>query len=264
MNGKVFTFFGLSHMPFTKKLDIKNIYKNSTINDAYACLAYGIYDEDIILFTGPAGSGKSVVLRALIDSFDSAKYMPGFLRGANMNDTALYKAVLECLRIDSPYFKRDLKIFFYKTIPELNKKPVIIIDDAHDLEDNALCAITAMSNFDCDSKNIITFILCGHNELRERIKYSTFKALKQRIRISVKMNGLNLEETCKYIDHQTKLCSNLNPIYSDDAKSKIFARSKGNPRLVNMICYQSLIKAAADEYKIIDSNNLVFDEFIDD
>ncbi len=264
MNNNVLNYFGFSHMPFSKRMDIKSVYKSNAFNDAYAGIEYGIGEEDIVLFTGPPGTGKSVVIRALVDQVDLTKYHVAILRGANMNETDLYKAILEGLKINAPFFVRDLKIFFYKTIPELKKKPIIIIDDAQDMQESALTVLRSMINFECDSKNMITFILCGQDELRERLKYSTFKALKQRIRISAKMYPLSLEETCNYIDYQTKLSANQNPLFSDDAKSKIFARSKGCPRIINIICFQSLIKAAACEYKIIDSSNLVFDEFIDD
>ena len=45
---------------------------------------------------------------------------------------------------------------FFKTIPELNKKPVVILDDAHDLAPTALTANRSMVTF--DSRTAITFV----------------------------------------------------------------------------------------------------------
>ena len=116
---------------------------------------------------------------------------------------ALVKAVLEGLKIDPPFFSGQASQLFFKTIPELNRKPVVIIDDAQDLAATALTAIKGMVNFHFDSRTAITFVLAGQPELRELLKYSAFAAVRQRIRISYHMPPLSLQETCSYIDHHT-------------------------------------------------------------
>lgn len=259
MNNIILNFFGFKKLPFTKNIEHIEVFESKSYKEALACLQFAVTDEDIILFTGDTGSGKSVVLNSFLNNLDLSRYIPVYLLGNNMSYAELYKAILEGLKIDSPFFTRELKIFFYKIIPELKKKPIIVIDDAQDLKDSALSIIKSMTNYECDSKNLITFILTGQNEFEERLKYSHFSSLKQRIRISIQKKLLTLEESCRYIDHCTKICGNLNPIFSDDAKSKIFDCTKGIPRLINNLCFNAIIKAAIDKYSIIDSSKIIED-----
>ena len=76
---------------------------------ALARLEYGVNYEDILLLTGSLGSGKSLTLKSFIHSLD----------------------------IKPPHFPQTAKLLFFKTVPELSKKPVIIIDDSQELKDSA-------------------------------------------------------------------------------------------------------------------------------
>ena len=207
--------------------------------------------------TTPAGK---VALGAFVSELDGNRYRPLYVRGAGLSAAQLYKAILEELKIDPPFFAGQAKQLFFKTIPELAKKPVVILDDAQDLAAPALTAIKSMVNFAFDTKNSITFVLAGQPELRELLRYAPFASLRQRIRISYHMPAMALEETCRYIDHHTARCGRPTSIFADDAKADIHRHAGGVPRLVNAVCYRSILRAAVNDIRIIDSTNIVTDE----
>ena len=113
-------------------------------------------------------------------------------------------------------------------------------------------------NFHFDSRTAITFVLAGQPELRELLKYATFAAVRQRIRISFHMLPMTLPETCTYIDHHTARCGRPTSTFADDAKADIHRHAGGLPRLVNALCYRSILHAAANDTRIIGSSNIVF------
>jgi type II secretory pathway predicted ATPase ExeA len=260
MSDLVLDFFGFSSYPFSKTIGYKNIFSTKTNQEAHSRLEFGIISEDILLLTGPVGVGKSICLNSFVHTVDSDKYTVVYLRGNGMTHGELYKAILDGLKIDPPYLLANAKRLFFKKIPELTKKPLIVIDDSQDLKDLALMNIKSMVNFDFDSRNHLTFILAGQPELRKKLTYSSMQALRQRIRISYELMPMSLEETCSYIDHQTKICGNQNSIFSSDAKMKIFKTSEGIPRRINSICFKAIIKAACDKCNIIDSSNIATDD----
>ena len=186
-----------------------------------------------------------------------------YVRGAGLSAAGLVKTILHELKIDPPFFTGQASQLFFKTIPELHKKPVVIIDDAQDLAAAALTAIKSMVNFHFDSRTNITFILAGQPELRELLKYAPFAAVRQRIRISYHMPPMTLPETCSYIDHHTARCGRPAAIFADDAKADIHRHAAGIPRLVNALCYRSILHAAANDIRIISATNIVTDDLFD-
>jgi type II secretory pathway predicted ATPase ExeA len=260
MNNVVQDFFGLSRMPFSKNIPPQEVFKSRAYEEALARLEYGVRDEDMLLLTGPIGSGKSLTLKSFIHSLDTNRYTPIYLRGNNLSESDLFKTVLSGLDIKPPHFPQAAKLLFFKTVPELTKKPVIIIDDSQELKDSALYAIKSMTNFDYDSDNKVTFILAGQPELKAILKLKKFLSLKQRIRLFFHMTSLSLEETCGYIDHNIKICGNQNSIFSDDAKNKIHLYSEGIPRKINAVCYRSVLNAAIKAQSIIDSSNIMLED----
>ena len=263
MHDQVLLSSDFSRLPFGKHLQPADTFLSGAHQEALSRLSFGVADEDLLLLSGPIGCGKSVALAAFVAALDGNRYTPLYIRGSGLSASALVKAVLEGLKIDPPFFSGQASQLFFKTIPELNRKPVVIIDDAQDLAATALTAIKSMVNFHFDSRTAITFVLAGQPELRELLKYSAFAAVRQRIRISYHMPPLTLQETCSYIDHHTARCGRPASIFADDAKADIHRHAAGVPRLVNALCYRSILHAAANDISIIDSTNIVTDDLFD-
>ena len=134
LDNLVLSFFGFSRLPFSKNISSKEIFSTQTYKEAFARLEFGISDEDIMLLTGPVGSGKSVVLGSLIHSIDLNSYIPIYIRGNNLKEGELYKAILIGLDHAPPRYSQAAKRLFYRLVPELTKKPVVIVDDAQEIQ----------------------------------------------------------------------------------------------------------------------------------
>jgi type II secretory pathway predicted ATPase ExeA len=126
------------------------------------------------------------------------------------------------------------------------------------MDEEALLSIKAMVNFNQNSQSCICFILSGQPELRNTISFHHFESLKQRIKLNVHLTGMNLQDTCAYIDHSLNVFGRESPIFSDSAKIEIFNRSEGITRKVNNLCYQTMLNGAISKWDIIESRNLPF------
>jgi general secretion pathway protein A len=61
-------FFGLRESPFNVNPDPRYLYLTKQIQEAYACLTYGIQaKKGFILLTGEVGTGKTTLLNRLLD-----------------------------------------------------------------------------------------------------------------------------------------------------------------------------------------------------
>jgi len=258
---QVLTFYGMGSMPFSKEIQTAEVFQTSALKDAQAMLEMGVETEDILLLSGPIGCGKSVILRYFMASLDNNRYIPVYIQGQIKSVAELYKTILKSLLIEPPFSPAKAKSLYTKSIMEMKKKPVIIFDDAQEISDQSLLAIKSLINFVQDSSNKVTILLTGQPELKEKLKYSMFAAIQQRIKLDIALNPMSLEETCQFIDHSLEICGREVSVFSDNAKSEIFKMTSGIPRGVCRVCYKALIQGTILKRDIIDSGDIPFDGF---
>jgi general secretion pathway protein A len=246
-------------MPFSKILPPDKAFATQGFQEASARLDYGIQDEDFLLLTGPVGVGKSVVLHSFIRRIDANRYTPIYLRASGLGEGELFKSILAGLDREPPRYTQTAKRLYYSLIPELTRKPIVLLDDAQEMKEAAMVGLKSMANFNADTQSKITFLLCGQPELKAHLKLSQFLPLNQRIRLFFHMKPMSLTETVGYIDHQSATAGNPLQIFSDSAKAEIHRHSDGIPRAINRICFRSLIKAVVKNLKLIDSTDIVLE-----
>jgi type II secretory pathway predicted ATPase ExeA len=256
MKENILNFYGLKRMPFGKDIASVDLFQTRALEDSLAMIQLGMEDEDLLLLTGSIGCGKSVILRACMAAVDQNRYLPIYLRGNSMTQADLYRLILIELKVDPPRYLAKARLLFYATMTDLSRKPLVFIDDAQDVGQDALLSLKAMVNFNQDSRSFITVVLAGQPELRTLLAYSHFQALRQRIKLSIHLSGMDLAETCAYIAHNLKVAGRPSPLFSDSAMIEIFKRSGGLARQINALCYQSIVNGAIARREIIDTHDV--------
>ena len=256
MKDVILNHYGFSRLPFGKDIAPDDIFRTSTLTQATAMLELGLDTEDIMLLTGPIGCGKSLIIRHSAHGFDTNRYQIIYLRGSLINASELFKLILQGMKVDPPHSILKTKPVFFSSVAEATRKPVVVLDDAQDASPDALVAIKAMTNFNSDSRNRITFILVGQPELTAILGYSHFDSLRARIRLSHLLTGMSIEETCAYIDHGLSIVERQEKLFSDAAKVDIFKRTNGIARHINTLCYQAIVRGAINDKHIIDTQDL--------
>ena len=252
----VLNHFGFSRMPFGKDVPIDCVFPTSSLAETTAMLSLGLDCEDLMIITGVIGCGKSLLVRRAACDFDPDRYQLIYLRGSVSGASELYKLVLRGMNVEPPHSFSKAKSRFFTSVTEAARKPIVVLDDAQDAHPEALLALKAMTNFESDSRNRVTFILVGQSELASLLSLSHFESLRERIRLAVRITPMSLQETCAYIDHALSIVEREEPLFSDDAKAQLFKRTHGIARKINTVCYQAIVNAAIDNRSIIDTQNL--------
>ena len=138
---------------------------------------------------------------------------------------------------------------------ERGRTPVVVVEEAHLLDNDQLEAIRMLTNHDLDSSSPFACLLVGQPTLRRRMKLGVLAALDQRIGLRYAMPPMTDTETGSYLRHHLALAGRDDALFSDDAVGLIHQTSRGYPRAVNNLALQALVAAFAADKAIVDESS---------
>ncbi len=132
------------------------------------------------------------------------------------------------------------------------RTPILIIDEAHELDTRQLETLRKLTNFDYDSATCFATLLVGQPALRMKLTLGVLAALDQRITIRARLDPMTREETASYISHHLSRAGRAATLFSDDAITLIHDTSRGLPRTTNNLAVSAIIAACAAGSAIVD------------
>jgi general secretion pathway protein A len=133
------------------------------------------------------------------------------------------------------------------------ERVVLIVDEAQTLSPALLEEVRLLTNLETPKAKLLQVILLGQPELDTTLARNEFRQLKQRISLRFNLKPLNRHETAEYIIRRLKAAGARNSdLFGEDAVKEIYRYSKGIPRLINVICDNSLMSGYVYEKHRID------------
>lgn len=253
------SYYAMSSNPFLKGTSTKHAYKSNDYKNIMERLNYLKEIKGIGLFVGNPGLGKTYTIRSFINTLNKDLYKVIYISPTNLRLFDFYKIIGNEFNIDvGSCYKTDLyeKIqnAIKKLVNEDKIQPIIIIDDAHFLSRKILSEFKILYDFEMDSKDYTTVILCGHADLKKELSKNIYDSLKQRIIVNYQMKGFSREEVKEYIETRLKIATTNNKeIFEKDALNALYSCSKSSPRRLNTLVVNSLIIGAQSKREKINS-----------
>lgn len=251
--------FNLRDQPFGVTPDPRYFFPIKTHREALAGLLYGI-DSGLgfIALTAQPGMGKTTLLRIVLDRLGNTATTV-FLYQMITDPAELFRALLIDLGETNPpgtliELEMRLKNVLLKH-SESGRRLVIVLDEAQSLDDSVLEAMRTLSNFETSEHKLIQVVLCGQQQLADRLATQGLAQLRQRISIFATLKPLTRSETAGYIEHRLNVAGyqSSTPLFTPEAVSLIAHYADGIPRNINNICFNSLSFACAQGKKVIDT-----------
>ena len=236
--------YSLKELPFQMNMDPKFIWFGERHKDILTVLKYAAVDnEGFLLVTGDVGSGKTTLVNALLKCFDkntvTANITNPKMEPQDFLDFVAHEFNLQLNAGD----KRDSLALFRRFLRDChaeNKNVVLIVDEAHQLDEKLLNQIRRLSNIERQNKKLLNMVFVGQDSFVDLISRKKNRDLKQRITFSHHLNPLKGAEICEYIFHRLHVAGSVKSIFTGSAIAEIYAVAKGCPCLVNMICDRAL------------------------
>ena len=252
------SYFQLRERPFALSPDPDYLYPSRVHREALDYLRYGIETQaGFVLITGEIGSGKTTLLQALLRGLDGQTTVVRL-----MNTMLEPRELLEAIAIDlgippspsgKPALLRDLSI---RLVEEraAGRLVLLVIDEAQNLGLPALEEIRMLSNLETEKSKLLQIVLVGQPDLRQQLDLPRLEQLRQRITVSYHLQALDADETERYINHRLRRAALGAPLqFPREVTDRVYARARGVPRLINVICDATLVYAYAEDRRAIEA-----------
>jgi len=257
-------FYGFKENPFRMTPDSKFFYPSPKHTEALSSLLYTIQQrKGFVVITGEIGAGKTTVCQTLLRKLDlNTKVARVF--NTHLTNRELLIAILDDLEIPyKPGTKGKLigQLYdFLITQAFSGVNVVILIDEAQNLSPTVLEEVRMLSNLETEKEKLIQIVLVGQPQLKEKLKMPKLEQLRQRVVLHYHIAPLTVQETKDYVRHRLAVAGGDSEIFEEEALDRVYAFSKGVPRLTNLICDSALLSGFLYERKTISRE--IMDEVI--
>jgi type II secretory pathway predicted ATPase ExeA len=253
--------WGFSSLPFPKNIPPAEVLLLDHFQHTLARLQQLLCTREIGVVTGEAGTGKTALIEVFLSQVTATRHRVIHIKFPPAKARELYRAISTALGVNTSLFGADaMKVVDLLTFSfvESNRPNLLVIDEAQLLTPTCLNELRLLTNTMVRHEPIVTLLLFGQPALSTTLKSPALIPVTGRIGVWANMKGLTEEETIAYIDWQTVRVGGQKEIFTSAAKTAIFRRSQGMPRLINRFALECLNQGCLDEAKVVTEELLAY------
>ena len=252
--------FGLHALPFTREIPVSRRFEHPLFTEALTLLTDTVKKRMSAALIGPAGTGKSALLRALVEDLPAARYRTHYVKVTDLSKRDLCREITAAVGATPagsyPGLVRNLQVRFENSFGVDGLRTVLILDDAHDVRPEVLAVLRVLTNFDMDSRLVLSVILSGQPPLRALLRRDSLEDVARRLAGIATLTPLSREETKDYVTHRMNVAGAETIPFTDQAFDALFEIGRGNLRATDVLALAALEIAFVKDQQTVDANHV--------
>ena len=266
MNKSLLALYGLKWNPFSQELPTEALLLSAKAKDFFWRIEQAhVREGGFALITGDPGTGKSVVLRLLAERLERLPDVSlAVLSHPQSNLADFYRELGELFGVAlKPHNRwggfKSLRDRWLTHLEGTRLRPVLLIDEAQEMNPSALCELRLLASTRFDSRPLLSVVLVGDARLTDKLRREDLLPLGSRIRVRLAMEYASREELAACLDHLLASAGNAS-LMTPQLRQSLCDHAAGNYRILTTMAAQLLSAAVQREAPVLDEK-LYFDVF---
>jgi len=265
MNKKLLSLYSLKFNPFSPEIPATALWVAPPLESFCWRIEQQVGEGGFALAIGDPGTGKSAALRLLAERLGQLRDVSvGVLTRPQAGLADFYRELGELFQVPlSPHNRwasaKVLREKWHNHIQTSLYRPVLLIDEAQEMNPLVLCELRLLASADLDSRSILTVILAGDGRLGAKLESPDLLPLASRIRSRLRTEALAPEHLLACLTHLLKSAGNPK-LMSSPLLQTLCEHAAGNLRLLMNLANDLLAAACQQEREVIDEK-LYFEVF---
>lgn len=253
--------FGFHATPFTPELPVPQQFVHQNRDQALELLLRAVDKRMSAALVAPAGTGKTALLRALVERLPEIRYRVHYVKVTDLTKRDLCREIAAAMGVEPagayPVLARRIQDLFAENLDTDGLRPVLILDEAHDFRPDVLGILRILTNFDMDSRLVVSIVLAGQPPLEKLLRQHKLQDLTQRLAACTTLPPLSREQTTAYVNHRCTTAGAKACPFDPQAIEALFEVGRGNMRATDYLALNALELAHHANADVVDSNHVV-------
>ena len=254
---KLLSLWGLKWNPFSPDLPSEGLLLTARIESFAWRVEQLVQEGGFALISGESGTGKSVVLRIVAERLSRLRdVVVGVLERPQSRSADFYRELGDIFSVKlSPHNRwrgfKALRERWKAHVVSSRIKPVLLIDEAQQMDPDVLSELRILSSADFDATSLLTVVLSGDGRLLELLRHEELVPLGTRIRTRLTMEPASREELTELLSHALAKAGNAS-LMTTELMDTLVDHCAGNYRLLMTMGAELLAYAMAHEVERLD------------